>query len=195
MQGNESIGQAGFHPGVDWHVSLAASGLLLYVRFCLLVLNIEDVVERAAFPDRIQRAGALAVQRRFLPPVSGESFLVTIALALWPAEGSCPRQSTLGRGKARLCHQSSSLPITDKTINLLLSVRGDLLTGRRGAQHLVTEKRNKEWCPGKGGRRPGGRAVCEPPCWRWENPIWRSRKWPPRVSLPGLVFRMPGFIP
>lgn len=150
----------------------------------LFLVSVFDSLQVAAVPH-------LPVRWRKSHSSSG----LPIALALWPAEGSCPRQSTLGRGKARLCHQSSSLPITDKTINLLLSVRGDLLTGRRGAQHLVTEKRNKEWCPGKGGRRPGGRAVCEPPCWRWENPIWRSRKWPPRVSLPGLVFRMPGFIP
>lgn len=75
----------------------------------------------------------------------------------------------LGRGKARLCHQSSSLPVTDKTINLLLSVRGYLLTDYKGAQHLVTEKRNKEWHPEKEEKRPGGRAVFdsqETPCWR-----------------------------
>lgn len=154
------------------------------------------MVERTAFPDRIQRAELWLSRDASCPPRLGSLFL-------WPLH--CDPPWGVVRSRARwegarlvLALKSSSLPITDKPIHLLLSVRGYQLTGYRGAQHLVTEKRNKEWCPGEEEKRPGRTAVCdsqETPCWRWENPIWRSRKWPPRVSLPGLVFRMPGFIP
>lgn len=79
-------------------------GLLLYVRFCLLVLNIEDREERTAFPDRSQRAELWLSRDASCPPISWESCLVPAALGPMSHRGESSKAEHVGKG------QGSSLP-------------------------------------------------------------------------------------
>lgn len=93
------------------------------------------------------RAGALAVQKRFLPSVPWESFLVSTALgvreehtdgptatlALW----ELPETEHGGEGQGLSLPSEISLPITDENINLLPFPGATCSQSINVTQHLI----------------------------------------------------------
>lgn len=115
------------------------------------------------------RAGALAVQKHFLPSVPWESFLVittlgvreehtdgpTVTLPLWELSEA----EHVGEGQGLSLPSEISLPITDENIHLLLSPRGYLLTEYKCDPAPGSLRKRRNDVLGRKSNRPGRRAV------------------------------------
>lgn len=117
------------------------------------------------------RAGALAVQRRFLPSVPWESFLETTALGVREEHTDGPTATLplwelseaehVGEGQGLSLPSEISLPITDENINLLLSPRGCLLSEYKCDPAPDSLRKIRNGVLGRKRKRPSRRAVLD----------------------------------